>query len=700
MKARSVFFLFLLLLTTWTTAQAEPAPARIAGSVTDAQTGQPLAGATITVNGEVVGQTDYAGQYVVTVPVSGDYLMADVSISAPNRAAWTMQATALQPGITRLLDPVVLGSTAVAVRDGVIPGGVQRTEADYAAIAQLEQSIKQRTYTPREVTSHIEIPLTIKVGITGYIHCSDWVAAGMPVKEVLTLDFKEYVKNVLPNEWSSLWLPQSLQSGAVAAKSFAWWRITLNNPRPAGVDVVDNTCDQYFVRNSRRASTDAAIDATWHYRMSRENQIVEIHYLAHDWQCQNAGWAMCMGQTQTQELAQQGWQWADILHRYYDPIDINVTNTIAPNVNLVTNSTFDQGMYFWFPWGGIQSYSVNNGVFQFYRKVESNNPAVLYQDLNFRVPKGTPLRINLKLQNTSAVEKIVTVHLHSSSTWDDAISCEFTLEPGLPMQKYMVYGDTPAGWVGMRLEVHGESADGLPAYQIDKVKAVYKTKGQPEDVPACAAPMPGKPTILTPLAGTQQGKNVNVSVLPGASNLRPGYSAAYHVQVSTTADFKTKVYDNAEELATSASFSVALPDGGYYLRARQFDGIDRYSPWSKPVAFSVMALPSQPVLLAPAGEVSGENLEFVWQRGEDTTTYKVTFKDSLGGKLGKYIFDPANCGETTCTLSVAATGLTFEPGTAYKWRVVAKNGKGKTKSAVQPFSITAAASLLRLNRAD
>ncbi|MBC8171899.1 MAG: hypothetical protein H7X77_09505 [Anaerolineae bacterium] len=699
MKQRRVVLLFILLLTAWSGVRADQPPARISGSVTDAQTGQPLSGATIKVNGEVVGQTDSAGQFVVSVPVSGEYLVADVSISAPNRGVWTMEATALQPGITRLLNPVALSSTAVTERDGVIPGGVRRTPADYAAIARLDEALKQRPYAPlgREVTSHIEIPLTIKVGLTDYIHCSDWVAAGMPVEEVLTLDFKDYIKNVLPNEWSSIWLPQSLQTGAVAAKAFAWWRITLDEPRPEGADVVDNTCDQYFVQNSRRDSTDAAIDATWHYRMSRENHIIEIHYLAFDWQCESAGWTMCMGQTETQEKAQQGWQWADILHFYYDPIDINVTNTIAPNVNLVTNSAFDEDMYFWFPWGGIQAYSVTDGVFQYYRKVDSTNPAVLYQDLNVRVPEATPLRVNVLLSNTSDVEKVVSVHLHSSSTWDGAISCEFTLYPGLPMQKYVIYGDSPAGWVGMRLEIHGESADGLPAYLIDKVKTIYKTKPQPEDAPACEAPPPGKPAILAPLPATEYGKNVSVSLLPGESNLRPDYSPAYHVQVSTEVDFATTVFDNAEALAESTSLALILPeDGNYYLRARQFDGVDRYSRWTKPVAFSVLILPEQPILIAPAGEVSPENLAFVWQPGEDTTTYKLTFKDSLGTKVGSASFDPAACEVATCTLSAAQTGVSFVPGSAYTWRVVAKNSNGKTKSSVQNFSITATTGLLKL----
>ncbi|HEX2620587.1 MAG TPA: SpoIID/LytB domain-containing protein, partial [Phototrophicaceae bacterium] len=567
--------------------------AYVAGSVIDAATGLPLAGATIALNGKAVGATDTAGQFRVSLEVSGAYLMTDITITAPNYAAWTMQATALQANVTRQLDPIRLGSNAITVRDGVIPGSVQRTPADYAAIQQLEAGIKHKQQ--REDTSNIEIPLTIKVGITGYVHCSDWVNAGMPIEEVLTLDFKDYAGNVLPNEWVSDWLPASLQAGAMAVKSYAWYRINLTDPRPEGADVVDNTCDQYFVLNSHRDTTDAAIDATWHYRMSRENQIIDIHYLAYDYQCEDLGWDMCMGQHESEDKAEAGWTWQEILHFYYDPIDINVTNTIAPNVNIVTNSSFDDDLYFWFPWGGIENYAVVDGVFQFNRKVGSTNPATLYQDLNVRVPAETPMKVNLLLGNSSDVEKVVTVHLHDSDNWENAISCEFTLYPGLPMQKYIMYGSNPTAWVGMRVEITGETDDGLPSYLVDKVKAMYKPGGQPFDVPACDAPRPGKPVIITPVAGSTYGKNVLVKLTPGESNERPGYDPAYQVQVSTDSTFEDLVFDNVDELSDTPQLTVVLPDGDYYLRARQFDGVDRYSRWAKPVAFHVVVMPGIPV---------------------------------------------------------------------------------------------------------
>jgi hypothetical protein len=573
---------------------------------------------------------------------------------------------------------------------------ITRTAEDLAAIAALEAAIMQRQ--PRDLDSrednpsHFEIPLTIKVGLTPYVHCSDWVNAGMPVDEVIEMDFKEYIRNVLPNEWVNSWHPQSLQTGAVAAKSFAWWRIMLVNPRPMGADVVDNTCDQVFFANSHRPTTDAAIDATWHYRMSRDNRIIEIHYLAHDWQCDNLGWEMCMGQWGTKDKSDAGWLWQDILHHYYDPVDINITSTIPPNVDLILNGGFDQGTERWLTWGGIEGAGVVDGVYRFHRKVGSANPAAVYQDLNYRVPKDTPMRVSLLLGNSSAVEKTIEVHLRHANTWDGAVSCTFTLLPNLPMQKYSVYASNASAWVGVRLEVQGKSDDGQPAYLMDKVKVLFSPKGKPNDVPACDAPRPGKPSILSPVAGATYGKDVPVLLAEGASNLRPGYSPAYQVQVSVVSDFSSILYDNDGNLSTSPSFPVRLSDGAYYLRVRQSDGIDRFSRWTKGVMFNVLVLPDTPQIIAPSGVASANGLAFQWAKSADTDEYKLSLRDAAGNKLASAKYTPAVCTGGTCSVPASALPVSFTIGQSYQWRMSAKNANGKAKSAWVAFTLVNATS--------
>ena len=40
---------------------------------------------------------------------------------------------------------------------------------------------------------------------------------------IQTVDFKTYVKVVMPAEWPPAWLPEVLRAGAVAIKQYAWY---------------------------------------------------------------------------------------------------------------------------------------------------------------------------------------------------------------------------------------------------------------------------------------------------------------------------------------------------------------------------------------------------------------------------------------------------------------------------------------------
>lgn len=583
---------------------------------------------------------------------------------------------------------------------------IRNTPEEIAAIAQFRAEYNRvpkhdNRLSPRANASHFEIPMTIKVGITGHLHCGAWLSAGQPIKEVLEMDFKEYVKNVVPNEWINTWHPESLKSGAIAAKSFAWRHMATGFPRPQGVDIVDNTCDQVFIRNSRRATTDAAVDETWHYRISVNNYLTEIHYLSTDAFCEQYkiqyGWQRCMGQWGTQYKALDGWSWQSIVSHYYAPILISVTNTLPPNTNVVANGKFELGMNGWYTWGGIQGAGVNDQVLSFYRRAGSTNPAVVYQDLDYRVPQNTPLRATVFLGNSSNVAKNVTIHLRRSNSWDGAISCVFTLLPDTPMQKYTVFGTNPAGWVGVRVEVQGESDDGLPAYLVDKVKVVYKPKGKPDDVPNCDAPRPGKPIINSPVANTvYDHTQLTLNLTEGDSNLRPYYAAAYHIQLSTSTTFSTVLWDNHDALATETQIPLtrngtdSLTNGKYYLRVRQFDGIDRYSRWSKVIPFEIAALPQTPTLLSPINETpTGDGLRFSWSKIDNVDQYKIVIKDAQNVKIGKGKFTPiqASCNAEQCSVSAAALNATFTTGETYTWKLVIKNSHGKSKANGQ-FTIT------------
>lgn len=130
--------------------------------------------------------------------------------------------------------------------------------------------------------------------------------------------FKTYVKNVLPNEWVSSWPNASLDSGALAVKSYAWYW-ALHSTRKTGsgqcYDVRDDTADQVYRPWSAVSSTSAAVDRTWPTRMTRSGNILQAHYCSTTTSCSawvDGNW---MSQYGSRDLAARGY--AAILHYYY-----------------------------------------------------------------------------------------------------------------------------------------------------------------------------------------------------------------------------------------------------------------------------------------------------------------------------------------------------------------------------------------------
>ena len=81
--------------------------------------------------------------------------------------------------------------------------------------------------------------------------------------------FPLYVKEVLADEFPSSWPTATLQAGAVAIRSYAWYYV--EHPyRPGTCDIGDTTRHQAYEPGDsqyRTARTDAAVDATWTLRL-------------------------------------------------------------------------------------------------------------------------------------------------------------------------------------------------------------------------------------------------------------------------------------------------------------------------------------------------------------------------------------------------------------------------------------------------
>src|SRR6188508_1394300 len=100
-----------------------------------------------------------------------------------------------------------------------------------------------------------------------------------------TVDFRTYLKNVLSREWIGSWTTESLRSGALAVKHYAWyqvlhWRGGINTVGEC-FDLRDDTYDQvYDPSKATWSSAAAAVDATWGTVVLKNGAIFPTYYNA------------------------------------------------------------------------------------------------------------------------------------------------------------------------------------------------------------------------------------------------------------------------------------------------------------------------------------------------------------------------------------------------------------------------------------
>ncbi|MFW5703431.1 MAG: SpoIID/LytB domain-containing protein [Patescibacteria group bacterium] len=344
----SLLILFALFSPLWVktiaqetrevTDSQEKQTAVVTGTVRDKSNAQPIPDALVQIAGTET-RTDADGRYrLEQVPIPEYYLVEELVISHPQFGNWQREIV-LYPNEVRSIDLQL--STDAQRSSDELPRAISedlRQESDLRKQADL---FRTSARTPNNVDLSRN-PSTINVAITAYAHCSNWINAGQPVLRVETMDFKEYVKNVLPNEWISSWNSEALKAGAIAAKNYGWrkevigarsYLQTMHNLDKAP-DIVDNTCDQRYIGNSKRTSTDAAVDAIWNYRITRDNNLLINFYLATESQCLASPYQPCMPQWGTQYRAQEGMNWQQIVQQYYSPVTITALSTVpVENVN-------------------------------------------------------------------------------------------------------------------------------------------------------------------------------------------------------------------------------------------------------------------------------------------------------------------------------------------------------------------------------
>ena len=170
---------------------------------------------------------------------------------------------------------------------------------------------------------HPAVPQTIPVLITGERECR----AGLPYT-IEQIEFKEYVKGVLPNEWHPFWDEDAKKAGAIAIKNYAYSKYLV------GAAIWDCDWSQVYDPSRRKDTTDQAVEDTWDWWIVDDGLPLRTFYNANDAGCFTQG-ENCMSQLGSQEMAEAGRSWKDILNYYYDGWLVEI-----PSHNQATNNRF------------------------------------------------------------------------------------------------------------------------------------------------------------------------------------------------------------------------------------------------------------------------------------------------------------------------------------------------------------------------
>jgi hypothetical protein len=183
------------------------------------------------------------------------------------------------------------------------------------------------------------LPMTALSPVAAAGECGTYSSETVPPKTIRvfrtgtgaveTVDFRAYVKNVLSREWISSWTTESLRSGALAVKHYAWYQVVhwrgYTNTAGQCFDVFDSTRDQHYdPSRTTYATMAAAVDATWSTLALRNGRLFATYYNAGQVNepCGAGanGWQMFQWGTQACGLA--GRSAAQILGTYYAGVTV------------------------------------------------------------------------------------------------------------------------------------------------------------------------------------------------------------------------------------------------------------------------------------------------------------------------------------------------------------------------------------------
>ncbi len=150
---------------------------------------------------------------------------------------------------------------------------------------------------------------------------------------VETVAFKDYVKTVLPREFTSSWGDEALKAGAIAIRSYAWYWLDNPDRRLSGrCDIGDTQRYQVYKPEDRKnpptARTDAAVEAIWHVRL--ENVATDEPLFSQYCNCSSHPSGRSMHQIDARNRAARGETWRQIITYAYRGMNYRIEDWRDP----------------------------------------------------------------------------------------------------------------------------------------------------------------------------------------------------------------------------------------------------------------------------------------------------------------------------------------------------------------------------------
>jgi hypothetical protein len=298
----------------------------VEGTVVSKITGNPIPEAVI--NLPAFGITTYAdsdGRFNFKgIVLPEEITPTNIFISAPGFGDWRIEGVRLVANDTLLLKAQLEEAPVTIIVPEISP------DRDFS-LAFLQANALQ--LAPLQSQMDVPLPETIRVRMTSNVAVCNMDAP----YTVEVVDFKEYVRNVLPNEWVNTWPRESLRVGAMASKMYAW-QLQAAGGRYDDADVFNSVCDQVYIPGVAYSSTNRAIDFTWNWRLthSDDDTLFRTHYLDWFWRCHDYGWdGYCIGQWDSYYHAtgNNGYEkltWDEMLFEYYWDSELSYIPYLPP----------------------------------------------------------------------------------------------------------------------------------------------------------------------------------------------------------------------------------------------------------------------------------------------------------------------------------------------------------------------------------